>query len=498
MSDLNTQPFATGTRAGAQAAPVPVPDAPKPNRTRIWVALAAVGGLAAGAWLGPSVFNRGGDANPHAGMNMTAGATTQPGKAERKVKYYWDPMQSPPYISDKPGVSPMGMQLIPVYEDDISAGPTVTIDPRVVQNIGVRAAPVSVEPLASSVRAVGYFQERTPDRLDINLRVSGWIQKLHADTEGMHLKEGDPLFDLYSPEVTVGIDALITQRRANDSAPKDAPEASRRENQLLYDSARQKLVLWGLSDEQVEQFAKLDRAPTVVTFYSPIDAHLVDKQVYNGSAVKAGDLVMRLANRSILWLDVQVFERQLPLIKEGQNVRAITTAQPSEVFEGKVSFIFPHVDPMTRTTLARLEVANPSLLLRQGMYATAEILVDEKRAIVVPREAVIDTGTRKIVFVVVGEGRFEPRLIKSGLETPEGLVEVLAGLAPGEQVVTSGQFLLDSESRLREAIQKQMQERLVNPGTKTANQSATAPSTPDALTPMPAGGGQEGHAGHKM
>lgn len=460
--------------------------------------LVAVAGVAAGVIAADPIrrlFGRAGGASGGddgmAGMDMSAApAATQPARTERKIKYYWDPMQSPPYISDRPGTSPMGMQLIPVYEDDIAAGPTVTIDPVVVQNIGVRVAEVQRQSLATTFRAVGYVQERAPDRRDINLRISGWIEKLYADTEGMYVKKGDPLFTLYSPELTVGIESLISARKAQSALPANADATARSNTALLVESARQKLELWGLSSEQIEQFAKLDRAPGTVTFTSPINAHVVEKLVFTGSAVKAGDLVLRLADRSTVWLDVQVFEKQLSLVHEGQTVKAVTDSVPDKTFDGRIIFIHPHVDEMTRTALVRIEIPNPTLELRQGMYATAQIATDSvSGALTIPREAVIDTGTRQLVFAVEADNRFAPRIVKTGVETTDGTVQVLSGLAPGEKVVTSGQFLLDSESRLREAIRKQLEEQLLKPGKPQSSHAKHEPQTPGE---NPAGHEHEG------
>jgi membrane fusion protein, copper/silver efflux system len=427
-------------------------------------------------------------AHDHAVAQGASRSASGSSQSERKVKYYWDPMQSPPYISDKPGVSPMGMQLIPVYEDEVSAGPAVTIDPVVVQNMGVRVAEVGVAPLRMNLRAVGYLQERTPDRRDINLRVSGWIERLDADTEGMFLKQGAPLFTLYSPELTVGIESLITARRSRDAQPGGGDAAVRRDTDLLYETARQKLSLWGLSAQQIDELAKLDRAPGTVTFNSPITGHLVEKMVFTGSAVKAGDLVMRLADRSTLWLDIQVFEQQLPLVQIGQEVRSTIESMPGKVFTGKVAFLHPHVDPVTRTATVRVELPNKSLELRQGMYATARMdVASASPSLQVPREAIIDTGERRIAFVVAGEGRFEPRLLKTGLESTNGAVEVLGGLAPGENVVVSGQFLLDSESRLREAIQKQLALNLLKEGGHSGHSGGqVSPSGTSATAPADA------------
>jgi Cu(I)/Ag(I) efflux system membrane fusion protein/cobalt-zinc-cadmium efflux system membrane fusion protein len=385
---------------------------------------------------------------------LKADTVSSSATAERKVKYWWDPMMNPPYIAEKPGKSPMGMDLVPVYEDQVSAGAGVTIDPVIVQNMGVRIAPVVFGSVQQDVRVVGYLEEPESARHDVNLRVKGWIEKLHANTEGMAISKGDPLFELYSPEIQVAVEELIAARRARESATDDQ---AKRTAETLFESTSRKLELWGLEKAQVETLAKQDRAPQTVTFLSPITGHVAEKKVFEGAAVESGMLIMRLANRSQIWLEAQVYEQQLPLVKIGSKVRATVVSEPGRVLEGEVIFIHPHLDPTTRTARVRIQIPNEDHRLRQGMYATVDILTDPTPpAPVVPREAVIDTGTRQIAFVAQGGGRFEPRLLKLGTSGRDGLVQVLSGLAPNEQVVTSGQFLLDSESRLKEAIQKHL------------------------------------------
>jgi len=399
---------------------------------------------------------------PICGMELTPLRPDKTAAApkERKLLYYWDPMLSPPYISDRPGKSPMGMDLIPVYEDEVSAGATITIDPTIVQNMGVRVADVVDGPLRRTVRAVGYLEEPEPAHYDINLRVSGWIQKLYANVDGMHLNAGDPLFDLYSPELQVAVGELIAARRAR---PADTPAHGTAV--LLYETARQKLELLGLTRAQVERLATLDRPPATVTFTSPITAHLTEKLVYEGDAVKAGDKVLRLADRTSMWLEARVFEQDLAMVAVGRPVRATVTALPGRVFSGEIAFVHPHLDPATRTGMARMVIPNDGMVLRQGMYATVEIEAEvTPHALLAPREAVIDTGSEQVAFVVRPGGHFDPRRVRMGATGDDGHVQILAGLAPGEQVVTSGQFLIDAESRFREAIQRFLNKDLLQPG----------------------------------
>lgn len=416
-------------------------------------------------------------------------AASSDASGERKVKYWWDPMMNPPYISQQPGKSPMGMDLVPVYEDEISAGPSVTIDPVIVQNMGIRVAPVVVGSVQRQVRVVGYLAEPEPLHRDINLRVRGWIEKLYADTDGMVIKKGQPLFELYSPEIQVAVSELITARKSIDAA---GDPRSKQSAQVLYDSTARKLELWGLEKQQVSALAQMEKASETVTYIAPIGGHLTEKKVYAGAGVEAGMLVMQIADRSEMWVELQVYEQQLPLVMLGSKARATIVSEPGKVFEGEVVFIHPHIDPQTRTALVRIKIPNQDYHLRQGMYATVDILAEPTRpSPIVPREAVIDTGTRQIAFVAVAGGKFEPREVKLGIGGRDGLVQVLAGLAPNEQVVTSGQFLLDSESRLKEAIQKHLGGGLAAnvppPGAHAAHGGAMpAPASAPVATAAPA------------
>ncbi len=399
---------------------------------------------------------------PICGMTLTpvasSGTGPRAGASERRIQYWWDPMTNPPYVSEQPGTSPMGMELVPVYEDEGSAGSALLIDPAVVQNMGLRLARVAQGPLARTIRAVGVLAEPEPARHDVNLRLGGWIERLQAGTEGMRLARGDALFDLYSPELQVAVEELIGARKLRDT------QAAPGQAEVIFDSAARKLELYGLAPEQVDELARLDAAPRSVRFTSPADGFLVEKHVYAGSAVMAGDTVMRIADTAKMWLDARVFERDLPAVHGDQEVSATVEGWPGQTFSGHVILVHPRIDPTTRTALVRMEIDNPALTLRQGMFATASLRVElATDAVVVPREAIIDTGVRQVAFVQLEGGHFEPREVALGASGAEGMVQVLSGLAAGEQVVVSGQFLLDAESRMQEAIRRFLQQKVPVP-----------------------------------
>ncbi len=397
-------------------------------------------------------------------------------------KQLWTCGMHPQVIRDKPGDCPIcHMKLTPLNTTGAASANgslIVTIDPVLIQNMGVRVAAVKQGPLRRIIRAVGYLHEAEPNIHDINLRVSGWVEKLHANTEGMHIRKGDPLFDLYSPDLQLAIEELIATRRsaaAIQAQSSNTDALTHRTSDTLVDTAEQKLKLWGIDQSQIDSFAKLDHAPRTVTFTSPVDAEVTEKAIVEGAAVQSGMRVLRLVDHSTLWLDFHVFDQDLPFVHIGQKVVATTDALPGKEFGGEITFLHPHIDATTRTATVRIIVPNPGMALKPGMYATGLIRTEiAESVLLVPREAVIDSGARQIAFVSLPKGRFEPRSVRMGSAAEDGLVQILEGLKAGEMVVTSGQFLLDSESRIREAIQKHLDEGLLKPDMNT-----TAVVTPE-------------------
>ena len=367
---------------------------------------------------------------------------------------WWDPMLGPSSITDHPGKSAMGMEMVP-YTASATGDTGVQIDPTVVQNMGVRTAPVTRGPLSKTVRAVGLLKIPEPGMHDVSLKVGGWIDKLYADQDGMHVTDGEPLFELYSQDLQVAEQELISAVKALKALPPDASPNLRGEAQGLIDSAKRKLRLWDIAEQDVEAIAKAEQPPKDVPFRSPATGHIEDKMVVQGSAVQPMMKLMRVADHTKMWLDAQVYQEQIPVVKMGQEVIATVDGMPGQTWKGAITFIYPHVDHMTRTLTVRMTLDNPDFALKPGMYATAQIVTRPiADAVQVPREAVIDTGTRQIAFVAEGEGHFSPRKVRMGLAGDDDRAQILDGLAPGETVVTSGQFLMDVESRTIEATQK--------------------------------------------
>jgi Cu(I)/Ag(I) efflux system membrane fusion protein/cobalt-zinc-cadmium efflux system membrane fusion protein len=415
-------------------------------------------------------------------MPLTPMKSTGVGDAPNGGKQlWWDPMLGPSSITDHPGKSAMGMDLVP-YTPQGGGGSEVVIDPAVVQNMGVQTAPVTRGPLHKTVRAVGVFKLPEPGLHDISLKLGGWINKLYADQEGMHVMKGEPLFALYSPELQVAEQELISAVQSQRSLGPDASPALREEADSLIASARRKLELWDVDQQEIDAIAKAERPPRDVVFHSPATGHIEDKAIVQGSAVQPGTKLMRVADHTKMWLDAEVYEEQIPLIKMGQTVEVAVDAAPGKTFTGKVTFIYPHVDHMTRTLTVRATFDNPDFQLKPGMYADANVVTEPvSDAIQVPQEAMIDTGTKQIIFVAEGGGHFSPRTVRAGLRGDDDRLQIVEGLAVGETVVTSGQFLMDVESRTNEAIAK-----LRGGSEQSPAAVATQPMAVAVTQPMPA------------
>jgi RND family efflux transporter MFP subunit len=405
---------------------------------------------------------------------------------DKKIAYWWDPMLGPSSISDHPGKSAMNMDLVPKYEEDVSSGPSVQIDPAVVQNMGVVTASVIRGPLNVTVRATAMLEVPQPGLHDVTLRIDGYIEKLYADTEGMGVTKGDVLFDLYSPQLQVEEQNLINGHQRLNSSGSQSSETAHQDAQRFVDSTRQRLINWNVAEADIDAILAAGKIPKTTPIRSPADGHMVDKMIVEGSSVQAGMKAMRIEDHTKLWLDAQVYEDQISVIQVGQVVHATVDGVSGKTFDGQVSFIYPHMDHMLRSAIVRTVLDNPAHEMRPGMYAAIEIVTQPvPDAVLVPREAIIDTGAQQIAFVTDpnSPGHFEPRKVRLGIVGDDDKVQIVEGLAPGDQVVTSGQFLLDVESRTNEAIAKlrglsdKSSNAAASAGAVSANLASTIPST---------------------
>jgi Cu(I)/Ag(I) efflux system membrane fusion protein len=388
-------------------------------------------------------------------------------KTGKKIKYWVAPM-NPSYIRDKPGKSPMGMDLVPVYEEEgeqKEPASTIRIDPVTMQNMGVRMGRVERKTLVKNIRTVGNVIYDETKIFTVNTKFSGWIEKLYVDFVGDAVKKGQPLFEIYSPDlVTAQEEYLLALEQYHRLSDASYPRV-RQVAEGLLKASRTRLQYWDLTDEQIDQIRSSGKIRKTLTVYSPATGVVTKKSAFEGHFVKQGEMQYEIVNLATVWVDVDIYEYELPWVKKGMPAEMELAYIPGKHFKGKVLFIYPYLETKTRTATLRLEFVNPNYELKPGMYA--DIFLKStvaKNALVVPQEAVIFSGMRRIVYISLGEGKFEPREIKLGLEGNANEYQVLDGLKAGEEIVLSAQFMLDSESRLQEAIQKMLELRKREPG----------------------------------
>lgn len=396
----------------------------------------------------------------------------------------------PSYIRNEPGKSPMGMDLVPVYEDETAGGPTIRIDPVTEQNMGLRYDVVRLGPLEKTIRAVGTVQYDEQSLGAVTNKVSGWVEKVYVDQTGTQVHKGDPLFELYSPDLySAQEEYLVALRDVKRSEAQGMKEAAALADSRLT-SARARLRLFDISDAQIQTLEKEQAIQKTMTIDAQLTGIVTQKNIVEGDELKAGMPAYKIADLSTVWVIGKVYESDLPYVQLGQEAQMKLDYLPGRVYRGRVTYVYPYLEPGTREIPVRMEFHNPGYALKPGMYATIELRKElAGQAVLVPAMAVINTGERQVAFVLREAGKFDPRQLTTGVRTAGGELQVLSGLAPGEKVVVSGQFLLDSESRLREATLKMLKPGLVNTGQifKTGPEAKETTSTQPAGAAMPPG-----------
>lgn len=371
---------------------------------------------------------------PICGMDLVKKEAEE--KKEKKILYWVAPMDAN-YRRDEPGKSPMGMDLVPVY-DDGEDSITVKISAAVENNMGVRTAKVKKDKLWRRIDTVGYVDFDENKISHIHLRTKGWIEKLLVKSEGERITKGQLLFEVYSPELVNAQEEYI---QALSSGHKGLSIASRERLQAL-----------GISTEQINKLNKTRRASQFVKVFARQDGIIAKLNVREGMFVMPQKEVMSLADLSSIWILAEVFESQADWVKSGQSAEVKLSYLPGREWEGEVEYIYPSLDPKTRTLKVRLRFDNKDETLKPNMFADVTIYGGAKREVmIIPSEALIRTGNEERVIVSVGEGRFQPRDVTAGIESGEYL-EIINGLSVGDNVVTSGQFLIDSEASLKASI----------------------------------------------
>jgi len=382
---------------------------------------------------------------------------------ERKIKYWVAPMD-PTYIRNEPGKSPMGMDLVPVYEDQAPGGSIITIDPVTSQNMGVRIAPAVRRDIHRQIRTVGLIAYDQPRQYSVNSKIEGWIEKLYVNETGQKVGKGTPLLAIYSPElVSAQEEFLLAKRNFSSLSASPFPEIADGAKRLL-EASRRRLKLWDITDAQIAKLERTGEVQKTLTLYAPESGIVVMKTVMEGAYIKAGMELFQISDISRIWVNADIYEYELPWVKIGQKATVILPFAGGQSFEAKITYIYPYVEPQTRTVKARIELPNPGFELKPDMFVNVRLEAQTiKDALAVPTEAVIHSGEKRLVFVSLGNGKFEPRQIKTGLQGEDDYVEVKQGLLDGEKVVVSAQFMLDSESQLREAISKMLEPKKEEP-----------------------------------
>ena len=376
----------------------------------------------------------------------------------REVLFYRNPMD-PTITSPVPAKDEMGMDYIPVYADGAAAATgaeatTVTIEAAVVQNMNVQSVPVERRDLSHEIRTVGYLEYDQERMVTVTTKYTGWVEKVYVNYVGEPVRRGQPLFEIYSPELVQTEQELLSAIEYAARFEGNAQDASRRASALV-DAARTRLSYWDIAPEQIARLEETGEIFRTLKVVAPAGGVVMKRMPgLEGMAVRPGMETYHIADLSTLWLSVEVFEDQVAWIREGTPADVTFTYFPGETFAGKVRFIEPEFSEKTRTLRVKLEVPNRDGKLRSGMFATVTFHpVAAHEALAVPSLAVLRTGQRNVVIVDQGGGRFQPRAVTLGHEG-DGWVQVLDGIREGERVVTSSQFLIDSEANLQAAIQK--------------------------------------------
>lgn len=390
-----------------------------------------------------------------AGSTAPAGVATGDTVA-RRILHYRDPMD-PSVTSPVPMKDGMGMDYVPVYSDEVSVGggvdghATVEVSPDELRLAGLRTTVARRGTLARAIRTVGEVKADETRVSQVHSRISGWVERLFVSFTGQAVRRGQPLLSIYSPELLATQEEFL---RARESAARfagsDVPGMSSGGAELL-EAARRRLRLFDVPQSFIDTLERTGQPQRAVTLEAPASGFVTSKDVFAGARIEPGVTLFTVTDLSRVWVEGDVYEYEVRLVRPGQTARVTLAYDPSKVYTGRIAYIYPYLDQDTRTLRVRFEFDNPGLALKPGMYVDVELAAQAVRGVLVPDESILDTGARQIVYVKTGEGRYEPRQVTVGLRS-DGQAQILSGLKAGEAVVDRANFLLDSESRLRAAI----------------------------------------------
>ncbi|MGA2475407.1 MAG: efflux RND transporter periplasmic adaptor subunit [Terriglobia bacterium] len=377
----------------------------------------------------------------------------------RKILYYEDPMH-PWYKSNKPGIAPdCGMKLVAVYADEQQTAAVGTLPPGAVQIsparqqlMGVTTALADYRPVEKTIRTVGQVAIDETRLANVHVKVNGWIQEVFVDYTWQPVKKGEPLFTIYSPDLLATEQEYLLALRARKALGTSSYMEVSSGSESLLEAARQRLALWDLTDAQIGQLEETGKAQHEITFYAPASGYVMERKAYPNQYVTPDTELYKLVDLNRVWVQADVYEFEMPAVSLGQEATMTTESLPGASWKGRLVFINPEVKTDTRTGTVRMEFPNPELKLKPGMFVNVELHKSFGRQLTVPVDAVIDSGTRQVVFVDLGKGAFAPREVKVGERTQDYLA-ILSGLRAGDHVVTRANFLIDSESNLRQSIE---------------------------------------------
>jgi len=333
---------------------------------------------------------------------------------------------------------------------DMSSG-SVNVSPEKQQLVGIRTAVAEIRPLVKKIRTVGIVAYDETKVAQVFSKVDGWIEKLFVNYTGKLVEKGQPLFTFYSPELVSTQEEYLLALRAKESLGSSSLKEISLGSASLLEAARRRLALWDISEEQIAELQKNGQPQRTLIFFSPMSGFVIKKEAVQGMKVMPDKELYTITDLSAVWVNADIYEYELANVRLGQKATIALSYFPGQTFSGRVSWISPVLEEKTRTTKVRLEFANRDFKLKPEMYANVEIEVDGGKKLAIPDEAVLDSGIRKIVFIDKGEGRYAPAEVKLGSKF-DGYYEILSGLSPGERIIASASFLLDSESRLKEAM----------------------------------------------
>ncbi|MFH1026129.1 MAG: efflux RND transporter periplasmic adaptor subunit [Nitrospirota bacterium] len=341
-------------------------------------------------------------------------------------------------------------------EQEEEEPPEIEIPPEKQQLIGVKTIEVSQKPLEETIRTVGIIEYDERRLATVNTKFEGWIERLYVDYTGKYVKKGEPLAEIYSPELLSTqqefLNLIKWSRQSREIKNETVGTMLAKDTQTIIEAARQRLRLWDISDEQIQKIEQTGRPMRTLTVYSPASGYVVQKMALQGMRVMPGEKLFDIADLSTVWILSDIYEYELPLIKVGQTAKISLSYFPDREFSSRIDYIYPTIAGESKTAKVRFTIPNPGGLLKPQMYTNVAVKIHLGKKLAIPEDAIIDTGTKQVVYVDKGEGYFEPRAIMTGIKAG-GMVEVLKGLEVGEKVATSATFLIDSEAKLKGVVQ---------------------------------------------